>query len=149
VKLLLASDVKHLGKTGDIVTVKAGYARNYLLPHRLAVQPTEGNIQRIEDNRVAREADEKARRQRLKEAAAVLDGTSVTVRAQANEEGHLFGSITEKDIAAALQDLGHKIDETQIMLAEPIRQLDRFHVPVRLSDGVEATIDLWVVPQEA
>lgn len=148
-KLLLAHDVKDLGKAGDIVNVKPGYARNYLVPHGLAVRPTEGNIQRVEDNRKQREADEKARQQRLREAAKVLEGTSVTVKAQANEQGHLFGSVTEKDIAGALQALGHKIDDSQILLAEPIRQLDRFRVPVRLADGVEAAIDLWVVPEDA
>jgi large subunit ribosomal protein L9 len=149
VKLLLAQDVKDLGKAGDIVNVKEGYARNYLLPKGLGIQPTDGNIKRVEDTRKQREADEKARQQRLREAAKVLEGTSVTIKAQANEQGHLFGSVTEKDIAGALQALGHKIDESQILLAEPIRQLDRFRVPVRLAEGVEAAIDLWVVPEEA
>lgn len=148
-KLLLAQDVKDLGKAGDIVNVKEGYARNYLLPKGLGIQPTDGNIKRVEDTRKQREADEKARQQRLREAAKVLEGTSVTIKAQANEQGHLFGSVTEKDIAGALQALGHKIDESQILLAEPIRQLDRFRVPVRLAEGVEAAIDLWVVPEEA
>jgi len=149
VKLLLAQDVKDLGKAGDIVNVKEGYARNYLLPRGLGIQPTEGNIKRVEETRKQREAEEKARQQRLREAAKVLEGTSVTIKAQANEQGHLFGSVTEKDIAAALQAMGHKIDESQILLAEPIRQLDRFRVPVRLAEGVEAAIDLWVVPEEA
>jgi len=149
VKLLLAQDVKDLGKAGDIVNVKEGYARNYLLPRGLGIQPTEGNIKRVEETRKQREAEEKARQQRLREAAKVLEGTSVTIKAQANEQGHLFGSVTEKDIAAALQAMGHRIDESQILLAEPIRQLDRFRVPVRLAEDVEAAIDLWVVPEEA
>lgn len=148
-KLLLAQDVKDLGKAGDIVVVKTGHARNYLIPQGLAVTPTEANLRRVEDQRKQREADEAARRQRLAEAAATLEGTSVTVKAQANEQGHLFGSVTEKDIAEALQEMGHKVSQEQILLAEPIRQLDRFRVPVRLADGVEAVIDLWVVPSDA
>lgn len=148
-KLLLAEDVRDLGKAGDIVNVKTGYARNYLLPKGLALEPTEGNVRRVEEERKHREAEDKARRQRLVEAASALEGTSVTVKAQANEQGHLFGSVTERDISEALQQMGHKIDESQILLAEPIRQLDRFRVPVRLSEGVEATIDLWVVPLDA
>lgn len=148
-KLLLAHDVKDLGKAGDMVNVKEGYARNYLVPSGLGIRPTEGNVKRVADGRKQREADDKARQQRLKEAAKVLEGISVTIKAQANEQGHLFGSVTEKDIAGALQALGHKIDESQILLAEPIRQLDRFRVPVRLAEGVEAAIDLWVVPEEA
>lgn len=148
-ELLLAHDVKDLGKAGDIVSVKAGYARNYLVPQGLALVPTDANVRRVEEDRKRREAEVTARKQRQAEAAAALEGTSVTVKAQANEQGHLFGSVDEKDIAEALQALGHKIDAGQIMLAEPIRQLDRFRVPVRLADGVEATIDLWVVPLEA
>jgi len=149
VKLLLARDVVDLGKAGDIVTVKTGYARNYLIPQGLALAPTEGNLRRVEQDRKQRQAEETARQKRLAEAAAVLGGTSVTVKSQANEQGHLFGSVTERDIAEALQAMGHKITEDQIMLAEPIRQLDRFSVPVRLDEGVEATIDLWVVPIDA
>lgn len=147
-KLLLADDVKNLGKAGEMVTVKDGYARNYLLPQGLALRPTAGNVQRVENLKKDREAATAAQKQRLTEAVAALEGVSVTVKAQANEQGHLFGSVTEKEIAAALQDLGHKIEAGQILLAEPIRMLDRFHVPVRLADGFEATIDLWVVPAE-
>lgn len=148
-KLLLAHDVKDLGKAGDIVTVRDGFARNYLVPQGLAVRPTEGNIQRVEEDRKRREAETAERRKRLGEAAAALEGTSVTVKAAANEEGHLFGSVTARDIAHALQELGNRIDEDQILLAEPIRQLDRFIVPVKLGEGVQATIDLWVVPENA
>jgi large subunit ribosomal protein L9 len=149
VKLLLAQDVKHLGKAGDVVTVKEGYARNYLLPHGLALVPSAANIARVEAERKQREAEEAARRQRLTEAAAALEGTSVIVKAKANEQGHLFGSVTQKEIAEALQAMGHRIGQEQVMLAEPIRQLDRFRVPVRLAEGVEANIDLWVVPVDA
>ena len=148
-KILLASDVKDLGKAGDLVTVRDGYARNYLLPQGLAVEPTPGNVKRIEALRKKREAEEAAKRQRLGAAAKALEGASVTVRAKANEEGHLFGSVTQKEIADALKALGHDVVEAQILLAEPIRQLDRFRVPVRLAEGFEATIDLWVVPEEA
>jgi large subunit ribosomal protein L9 len=149
VKLLLAEDVRHLGKAGDIVDVRDGYARNYLVPQGLALIPTQGNIERVEEMKKKRVADVVARKARLAEAAAILEGTSITIKAQANEQGHLFGSVTHKDIAAALQALGHKIDADQVLLAEPIRMLDRFHIPVRLEEGFEANIDLWVVPEEA
>ncbi|MBN2584852.1 MAG: 50S ribosomal protein L9 [Planctomycetes bacterium] len=148
-KLLLAEDVRHLGKAGDIVNVRDGYARNYLVPQGLALVPTQGNIERVEELRKKRQADLEARKARLAEAAAILEGTSITIKAQANEQGHLFGSVTQKDIAAALQAMGHKIDAEQILLAEPIRMLDRFQIPVRLEEGFEANIDLWVVPEEA
>ncbi len=147
-KLLLAQDVKNVGKVGDIVNVKSGHARNFLLPQGLAVIPTENNIQRVAEERKRRDAAEAERRQRLGEAAKALEGTSITIRAQANEQGHLFGSVNQREIAAALQELGHKITDDQIMLAEPIRMLDRYQVPVRLAEGFDAHIDLWVVPSE-
>jgi len=149
VKLLLATDVKNLGQAGDVVNVKEGYARNYLLPQGLALTPTAGHIKRVEEARQRSAADEVAARARLTAAVAVLEGLSVSIKAQANEQGHLFGSVTEKDIAAALSALGHQVDEKQILLAEPIRMLDRFRVPIRLAEGFEANIDLWVVPSDA
>ena len=148
-KVLLANDVKNLGQAGDMVTVKDGYARNYLLPKGLALNPTAGNVKRVEEEKKKRDADQAARQQRLGAAKAALEGVAVTVKAKANEEGHLFGSVTEAEIGAALRKLGHQVVDAQILLAEPIRQLDRFHVPVRLAEGFEATIDLWVVPEEA
>lgn len=148
-KLLLAQDVKNVGKVGDIVNVKPGHGRNFLIPQGLAVIPTDRNIELIAEERKKREAAEAQRRQRLGEAVKALEGTSITIRAQANEQGHLFGSVNEREIAAALQELGHKINESQIMLAEPIRTLDRYQVPVRLAEGFDAHIDLWVVPSES
>ena len=148
-KLLLAEDVRNLGKAGQIVEVTTGYARNYLVPQGLALVPTKGNIKRVEEMGKQRVADEKAGQQRLAEAVAALEGTSVTVKAQANEQGHLFGSVNQRDIAAALQEMGHKIGEGQVLLVEPIRLLGRFKIPVRLAEGFEANIDLWVVPEEA
>jgi len=109
VKLLLAEDIKNLGKAGEIVEVTSGYARNYLVPQGLGLVPTEGNIKRVEELGKQREADRQAHRQRLAGAVTALEGTSVTVKAQANEQGHLFGSVTQRDIAAALQEMGHKI----------------------------------------
>jgi len=145
-KVLLRQDVESLGVIGDVVDVRPGYARNYLLPQGLAVEPTEANLRRIEEERKQRERQRKARLETLKGIASRLDGTSVTIKAKANELGHLFGSVTEKHIAEALKEEGFEVEPEQVALAQPIRTLDKFRVPVRLAEGIEAEVDVWVVP---
>jgi len=145
-KVLLRQDVSSLGVIGDVVDVRPGFARNYLLPQHLAVEPTDANVKRIDQERKERAKREKARLETLKGIASRLDGTSVTIKAKANELGHLFGSVTERHIADALKEEGFEVDPEKIALAEPIRTLDKFRVPVHLADGVDAEIDVWVVP---
>ena len=145
-KVLLRQDVAELGVIGDVVEVKTGYARNYLLPQNVAVQPSEANLKRVEQERRDREKQAKQRLETLKGIASRLAGASVTIKAKANELGHLFGSVNESHIADALVAEGFKVSPEQIALAAPIRTLDKFRVPVRLSDGVEAEADVWVVP---
>ena len=146
-KVLLRQDVPNVGVIGDVVEVGEGFARNYLLPQRIAVQPTAGNLKRVEAEKVARDLEAKQRLEVLKAVAAKLAGLSITIKAKANELGHLFGSITEQHIADALAAEGYKVDITQVALAAPIRTLDKFRVPIKLAEGVEAEIDVWVVPE--
>ena len=145
-KVLLRQDVAELGVIGDVVEVKTGYARNYLLPQNVAVQPSEANLKRVEQERRDRAKQAKQRLETLKGVASRLAGASVTIKAKANELGHLFGSVNEAHIADALVAEGFKVSPEQIALAAPIRTLDKFRVPVRLADGVEAEVDVWVVP---
>ena len=145
-KVLLRQDVAELGVIGDVVEVKTGYARNYLLPQNLAVGPSEANLKRVEQERRDRAKQAKQRIETLKGVASRLAGASVTIKAKANELGHLFGSVNESHIADALVAEGFKVGPEQIALAAPIRTLDKFRVPVRLADGVEAEVDVWVVP---
>jgi len=145
-RVLLRQDVPELGVIGDVVEVKSGYARNYLLPQNLAVEPNDANLKRVEQERLDREKRAKERLETLKGIASRLAGASVTIKAKANELGHLFGSVNESHIADALVAEGFKIGPEQIALAAPIRTLDKFRVPVRLAEGVEAEVDVWVVP---
>ena len=145
-KVLLRQDVPSLGVIGDVVEVRVGYARNYLLPKRLAVEPTDGNLKRVEQERVDRQKQAKQHLQTLKGIASRLAGTSITIRAKANELGHLFGSVNEAHIAEALAAEGFQVQAAQVALAAPIRTLDKFRVPIRLAEGVEAEVDVWVVP---
>jgi len=112
----------------------------------LAVEPTDDNVRRVESERVEREKHKKARLKNLQDLAAKLNNTSVSIKAKANELGHLFGSVNERHIADALAVEGFRVEPEQIALAAPIRTLDKFRVPVHLAEGVQAEVDVWVVP---
>lgn len=144
-KLLLTQDVDKLGMVGDVVDVKEGYARNYLLPVGIAVEPTPANLKAIAAARAkaaeARAQLEKVRRQ----TAERLANIEVTIKAAANEEGHLYGSVGPREIAAALRAEGHSVDAHHVQLHEPIRHLDNIPVEVRFAEDIRAEIKVWVV----
>jgi large subunit ribosomal protein L9 len=144
VQLILSDDVPHLGRTGDVVRVRAGYARNYLLPRRLAVEANSKNLSAFEHQKrlamMRREAN-KTQALRLKER---LEALSLTLSARAGEEDKLFGSVTNIDIERALRERGFDIERRKIALAEPIKQLGEFTVPVKLDPEIEASLKLTV-----
>ncbi len=145
-RLILRQAVEHLGETGDLVNVKPGYARNYLLPQRLAYPATEANVLRIEDERRIRE--EKARRAYLEanRRASRLEGLTLEFQARASEEGTLFGSVNIRDILERLEtaDFGFEVDRRAIVLEEPIKAIGEHVVPIRLHTGVETEIRVVV-----
>jgi large subunit ribosomal protein L9 len=144
-KLLLRKDIQQLGIVGDVVEVSAGYARNYLLPQRLATEPTEVNIRALADER--KEAEE--RRRSLHESrlalAERLRTVEVTIAAAANEDGVLYGSVGPREIAAALRDEGHDVQAAAVSLHTSIRRLDNVSVEVRLAEDITAEVKVWVV----
>jgi large subunit ribosomal protein L9 len=144
-KLLLKRDIPKLGIVGDIVNVSAGYARNYLLPQDLAAEPTEANIRAVAKHRAEAEERRRLARQQLESEAERLADVEVTIAAAANEEGVLYGSVGTREIAAALQELGHEINAAQIHLPEPIRRLDNVLVDVVLVEGIQTNVKVWVV----
>lgn len=145
VQVILRRDVENLGKAGQVVNVKDGYARNYLLPQGFAYAATPGNLRRLEDES-RREARAAGRRMmEAQELAGRLEGRSVTFQMRAGEEGKLFGSVTATDIAEALAADGVEVDRHLIALEEPIRQLGVYKVPVRLHGGVRPEVTVWVV----
>jgi large subunit ribosomal protein L9 len=145
-KLILKQDVQNLGTSGDIVNVKPGYARNYLLPQGLAYAASDANLKRIELEK--QQAEERAKRDYLeaRRRAAQLAGLVLTFHAKAGEEGKLFGSVTAADIAARAgeQDLDFEVDRRKILLDEPIKQLGAFPVKIRLGPEVDAEIEIRV-----
>ncbi|MBL9076935.1 MAG: 50S ribosomal protein L9 [Planctomycetes bacterium] len=147
-ELLLKQNVEHLGRTGDVVAVKPGYARNYLLPRGLAVMVTKSNVAEIERVRALALLEEQNRVQGLKELAAKLAEASVTIEGKANAEGHLFGSVTGMHVAAALREKGIHVDDRQVRLAQPLKEIGVFEVPIHLHTTIEATVKVWVVQQK-
>lgn len=147
-ELLLKQSVEHLGRVGDVVKVKNGYARNYLLPLGMAVMVTKANVAEIERARALALAEENARVETLKQLAQKLAETSVTIEGRANEEGHLFGSVSAAQIAASLRDKGFAIEERMVRLTAPLKEIGVTDVSVHLHASVETTVKVWVVQQK-
>ena len=146
-EVILRHAVENLGKPGDVVKVKNGYARNYLLPHNLAYEATPGNLKRIQQERARLEAAENQRRDAAQEIATKLEQVSLTFSARVGEEGKLFGSVTGADIAQQLEQQGFHIEKRQVDLHEPIKSLGVYRVPVRLHADVKPEIRVWVIKQ--
>jgi large subunit ribosomal protein L9 len=146
VELLLAEDVPSLGKQGEIVHVRRGYARNYLLPHGLATVATEHNKRMVEKHRVKLDELAKLKLAELKKVADAVGKYSVTIEAQANAEGHLYGSIGANDISRQLRSAGYAVDPDHIRLEGPLKELAMYTVKVQLHPEVETEIKVWVVP---
>ena len=147
-ELLLKQNVEHLGRTGDLVDVKPGYARNYLLPHGMAVMVTMRNVAVVERARAAALAAEEARMAGLKELGSKLGDVSVTIEGKANEDGHLFGSVSAAQIAASLREKDVPVEDKQVRLENPIKEIGVYDVVVHLHADVESTIKVWVVQQK-
>lgn len=147
-KVLLRKDIAKLGLAGDLVDVREGFARNYLLPHHLALEPSKANLKKVEaDKRVA--AEERARRHEfLKREIERLTGVEIHISAAANEEGQLYGSVTAREISRALIAEGHSVQPDQIKLDEPIKHLDTKTVKVSLGEDYHTEVKVWIVREK-
>jgi large subunit ribosomal protein L9 len=148
-RLLLLKEVRRLGHVGDIVDVNRGYARNCLLPQRLAAEPTEENIRAIEEEKKRAAAERATRLKEVEQLAKAIQDVSVTIEAAANPEGTLYGSVGSKNIAEALQALGHPVLPEHVVLEAPIRTLDNRIVKLEFTEEITAEIKLWVVREGA
>lgn len=147
VKVVLQDMVEHLGHSGDVVRVRPGYARNYLIPRGLAVPATQGNLARVDElKRLAqqREAAELSNAKALKEK---LESVSVKIVRAVGEENKMFGSVTSKDIEEAYKEVGIDVDRKKMTLAEPIKQLGLSEVEVKLHSEVTAQLRVEVIKQ--
>ncbi len=144
-KVILQEDVANLGSTGQVVEVADGFGRNYLLPRSLAVLADERNTRRTEHVKRLAAARQTKVLAAAKELAAKISGTAVSIKRQAGAEDKLFGSVTNQDVQEALAAQGVEVDRRNIVLAEPIRNIGVFQVPVRVHKDVEASVKVYVI----
>ncbi len=145
IQLLLTENVDNLGIVGDVVKVRPGYARNFLLPRNLATEPTAGNVKRLAARRAEVEAEMKQRRSALEAVLEKLKAHEITMMRSANEQGVLFGGVSQHDIAEALRAEGFPVDDRMVRIGEQIKRLDSYQVPIVLASDLKAEIKLWVV----
>lgn len=148
-KVLMAQTLDKIGIVGEVIDVSEGFARNYLLPKKLAIQPTDGNIKRLEAAKKEYEKKLRDLREQKEKLAALLAGHELTLIRQANDEGHLFGSVSRRDIAEELQKAGFNVTPDDVKLDEPLRRVDTFQVPVQLAVDLKADIKVWVTREKA
>ena len=147
IEVILREDIKTLGRAGEMVRVKPGYARNYLLPQGLAYEATEGNRKRIAAETRVRAAKDQAERTEAERVAGTLSGLTLTLKGKAGEEGKLFGSVTSQDIAEALASQGYSFDRRRIELEHPIKTTGTHAVSLRLHPEVHAELRVSVVAE--
>ena len=146
-KVILREDVPNLGRSGELVSVKPGFGRNYLLPRKLAVLANEANVKQLEHDRAVISARQAKLRGNAEEQAKRINAVSVTIGRKVGEQDKLFGSVTALDIAEALAAKGQKVDRRHIHLPEPIKTVGSHEVEIRLHRDVAAKIKVEVVPE--
>jgi large subunit ribosomal protein L9 len=144
-KIILRQDFEKLGKLGDIVEVKDGYARNYLLPRRIGYIATKGSLKTLEEEKKQHVDRKKKEVHQAEKLAADLEKISVTLKVKVGEDEKLFGSVTNQMVADALKEQGIVIDKRSVELEEPIKALGIYTVEVRLLAGVTGKVKVWVV----
>lgn len=146
-KVILREDVANLGKSGELVTVKDGFGRNYLLPRKMAVLATEQNVRQLEHERAVIAARNAKLKGAAEEQAKKLGSVKVTIRRKVGEQDKLYGSVTVLDIAEALASQGHTVDRRHLHLAEPIKATGQYEVELRLHRDVTAKIKVEVAAE--
>lgn len=144
-ELILMTDVDGLGLEGSVVKVNAGYARNYLIPRKLAVPVTQAASRRLEKNRIEREERQRQELAASQEKAQALAKASCTITVKVGEGEKIFGSVTTADIMETLKTQGFEIERRRILLSDPIRELGVYDVKIRLHQDVETAVKVWVV----
>ncbi|MCL1926642.1 MAG: 50S ribosomal protein L9 [Syntrophorhabdaceae bacterium] len=147
-RIILREDVENLGKAGEVVKVADGYGRNYLIPRKLALLANVRNMKALEHDRLVIETRAKKARKAAEDVAASISGISLSVSAKAGEEGKLFGAVTSRDIAEALEAKGIKIDRKAVQLEEPIKQVGDYKVKIRIAAEVVPEISVSVIAEE-
>lgn len=144
-EVILKQDVEKLGKAGNVIKVKEGFARNFLIPNNLAVPVTSGNLKRLEQEKEKKLAEKEKSRREAEELKKRLENLSLTIPALAQEEDKLYGSISAQEIVSALKEEGITLDKESLVLEEPIKQLGIYEVGLNLAEEVKAKVKIWIV----
>ncbi|MCM8779585.1 MAG: 50S ribosomal protein L9 [Candidatus Omnitrophica bacterium] len=145
IDLILTQDVPKLGKSGDIVRVKDGFARNFLIPNNLAVLKTSANLKKLEQEKLNKQKEFEKNKQESLELAKKISGKSFTIASEVHEEDKLYGSVTALEICRVLEEEGLKINKKAVQLDEPIKSTGIFEIPVKLHPEVTVNIKVWIV----
>jgi large subunit ribosomal protein L9 len=143
-QIILQEDIDKLGHRGDVVTVKPGYARNFLLPRKLAIEATAGNMKALERIRTSLSKKTATEMDAAQKQAELLNGVSIKFTRKTGENDHLFGSVTSADVAESLEAQGFKIDKRQVQLAEPIKALGEYPVSIKVFRDITASVNVHV-----
>ena len=146
VQLLLTENVDNLGIVGDVVSVRVGYARNYLLPMGMATEPSEERLAALAAKRAEAEKQLAELRKQREEVMSRLAGIEITLERSCNDQGILYGAVTQQDIAAALTGLGYPVKPREVRLAQTIKRVDTYDVHIKFDADLETDIKVWVVP---
>ena len=144
-KVILKEDVEKLGKCGEVVVVKDGFGRNYLIPRNLAIPATKGNLRAIDQVTKQKELRENKKTRADEKLKIQIEKTSCTAEVQVGEEDKIFGSVTPQDISELLKEKGFDIDKRVIEIEEAIKALGVYTIPIKVSKDVVANLKLWVV----
>ncbi|MEM1331743.1 MAG: 50S ribosomal protein L9 [Planctomycetota bacterium] len=145
ITLLLTENVDNLGIVGDVVNVKLGYARNYLLPRDMATTPSDDLIEQLAEKRKQAESDLAELRKQREALIQKIDGLELTMKRPCNDQGILYGSVTQHDIAMALQELGYQVKDREVRLGQTMKRVDAYEVSVKLASDLEGTIKIHIV----
>jgi large subunit ribosomal protein L9 len=146
IQLILTQTMPNLGQAGDLVKVRPGFARNYLVPQGLATFATQANLRMVEKHRQRQRELEEARRADLQNLAAQISQRSLTIEANANAEGHLYGSVNADQIAVALRNEGFPIEPDSVRIEGPLKELGLYSIKIHLAQDIDSEVKLWVVP---
>lgn len=146
-KVILRKDHEKLGEAGNVIQVKPGFARNFLIPKGIVYPATAENLKRYDNEKAQMNMKKIQEQKKSEELAKVLENVSCTITVQVGEEDKLFGSVTSQHIAESLEVQGHSIDKRKIVLEEPIKSLGIYSVPIKLHPEVEAKVKVWVVKE--
>lgn len=148
-KVILKEDIASLGKCGEVVTVRGGYGRNYLLPRNLAIEATSGNLRAIDEVRDQKKLRDNKKKREAERVKDKLEKISCTAEVLVGEEDKVFGSVTSSTIADLLAEKGFDIDRRRVLLEEPLKALGVYTVPVKVESEVTANLKVWVVKKQS